>query len=165
MEKQGNIPPSILFAVSAFDISVLKRGSTCLTTSDGTVFKEDLDRNGTYCLKLVSSKKKAMRYLEKTSRQHPEISEPTIDVTPSHRFDVNDPTMVQYFREHGYVVVRGVANNDQVQVAKDLVWQFLESSSGWKPEDPSTWTTESFARIGMPNTGIINGAGIGQSQA
>ena len=166
MEPLAKVGTSILSAVSAFDKGSLKVSSTSITTRDGVVFEESLNQDGTYSRKLLHKNKKDMKYLEATNdKQQFEKSQPRIDVTPSPRFDIHDPQMLAYLQEFGYVVVRNVVDEDQIRAATDLVWQFLESSAGWKREDSSTWTTESFAKIGMPQTGIINGAGVGQSKA
>ena len=42
----------------------------------------------------------------------------SIDDSPCPRFDVEDPAMLKHLEEHGYVVVREVANMEQTQIAQ-----------------------------------------------
>jgi hypothetical protein len=76
------------------------------------------------------------------------------------RFDAGDPAMPMYLDEHGYVVVKGVASADEVEVAKDLFWQYCEASSAMRRGQPETWEDEPDQErfLADPENGIISGA-------
>ena len=80
------------------------------------------------------------------------------------RFDVAEETaeLLEYLDEHGYAVVASVATPDEVEHAKGLLWQFLEGVCGARRDDVATWG-EHHAWPGSSATGIIDGAGVGQS--
>lgn len=80
------------------------------------------------------------------------------------RYQVGDPDAREYFTENGFVVVRGVASDVEIEDAKLLFWDFVELKAGMRKEDPSTWTDTNFKKIGSPLTGIIAGQGFGQSE-
>jgi hypothetical protein len=82
----------------------------------------------------------------------------------SPRFDVDDPQMVEYLREHGYVVVKAVASTEETSQAMKLLWEFLEDKCSMKENDPTTWTDENFAKIGDSRTGILSFSGIQHSE-
>lgn len=79
------------------------------------------------------------------------------------RFEPTDPDIASYLRKHGYVVVKGVANDIEIQQARDLFWNYLETQAGMKRDDPQTWTDERFTKIGSTRTGIIFYRGIQHS--
>lgn len=89
--------------------------------------------------------------------------DPLLDTSEAPRFTVDDPGMVQHLQEHGYVVVRGILSPSERDTAEDLLWEFMGDSAGWKRYRPSTWTDESFGRMGQMAKGLINGRGVGQS--
>mmetsp|Transcript_714 Transcript_714/g.2035 ORF Transcript_714/g.2035 Transcript_714/m.2035 type:complete len:498 (+) Transcript_714:243-1736(+) len=81
------------------------------------------------------------------------------------RFDLDDPTMVDYLHHFGYVVVKGVASSDEVSKAQYMLWQFLKKEAGMDAKEPAGWTDARFATVGDPTTGILHGGGVGQSDA
>jgi len=78
------------------------------------------------------------------------------------RFEHDDPALKDYLTTHGYVVVKGVMNQENISVAKTKLWEFLKESAGMSYEDKSTWTNARFEDIGLPNNGIMC-TGIGQT--
>jgi ectoine hydroxylase-related dioxygenase (phytanoyl-CoA dioxygenase family) len=79
------------------------------------------------------------------------------------RFDSNDPYITTYFKEHGYVVIRNVANKEQQETGVSLFWDLCESKQpALKRNDPSTWITDHW--VASPSVGIMSGYGIGQSE-
>mmetsp|Transcript_108411 Transcript_108411/g.337874 ORF Transcript_108411/g.337874 Transcript_108411/m.337874 type:complete len:417 (+) Transcript_108411:91-1341(+) len=89
--------------------------------------------------------------------------EDILDASESPHFDVEDPALLKHLEEHGYAVVREVMPPEDREAAKALLWQFLAEHAGFDQADPSTWSDENFERVGCVGTGIIDGAGIGQS--
>lgn len=63
------------------------------------------------------------------------------------RFHVNDYRMEAYFKEHGYVVVASVANQEEIQKAKSKFWDFMESHSKVKRDNVDSWKRENW----LPN--------------
>ncbi|CAJ1368148.1 unnamed protein product, partial [Effrenium voratum] len=55
-----------------------------------------------------------------------------------------------------------VLGAQELQVAEDLLWDFLRAEAAWQRRAPDTWTDDSLARLGQPWRGIINGRGVGQ---
>lgn len=85
--------------------------------------------------------------------------------TKSPRFAADDPAMVAYLKEHGYVVVKQVLTSTEVSDARDLLWEFLEKSTiGMCRLDPSTWGNDTFCKIGSPSNGIVSGKEFGHSR-
>jgi hypothetical protein len=63
------------------------------------------------------------------------------------RFDITDQKqegqMLQYLNEHGYVVVASVANEDDINSAKNDFWDyFCKTNEIINPSDASTWDTD-----------------------
>ena len=87
-----------------------------------------------------------------------------IAAAESPRFDSNDPDLVRYLDEHGYVVIKAVASLEEVSRATDLLWKFLERDNiGMKRYDPHTWTGKQFQNVGSKSNGILMYNGIQQS--
>lgn len=94
----------------------------------------------------------------------PTIREPTRAVSyEPQRFQSDDPALASYLAEHGYAVVKAVANEHEIHEARNLFWNFLESEAGLKRDDPGTWTDERFTKIGSTRSGIIFFRGIQHS--
>lgn len=78
------------------------------------------------------------------------------------RFDADDPEMASYFKEHGYVVIKNVANEEERATAIGLFWDLCEQM---RPEikrtDPSTWADAYW--VADQSVGVMSGYGIGQS--
>jgi len=81
------------------------------------------------------------------------------------KFDANDPEMVKYLAEHGYVVVSQVLQPEETAIAVEMFWQFLSDCGGMLPNDPTSWTDDNFKRVGSKSSGIIGRAGFGNSDA
>lgn len=81
----------------------------------------------------------------------------THEPTPS--FDPGDEAL-EHLRSEGYVVIRAVANASELEVAKRLLWEFVEKAGvGADRHAPSSWLNL------LPNTfGIVWSHGVGQSQ-
>lgn len=82
-----------------------------------------------------------------------------------HRIPLEDTERwLGYLREHGYVVVRGVVNQEKVGDLQSKVWDFAESlGTGIDRNKKSTWVNANW-----PNTfstGIISQYGVGQCEA
>lgn len=94
------------------------------------------------------------------------MDEQPVHIVPhdSPRFDSSDPALVEFLKEFGYVVVKGVASFEEVNEAKELLWQFLEENSPMRQNNPSTWGDEAFQQVGLVPNGILCYKGIGQSK-
>jgi hypothetical protein len=82
----------------------------------------------------------------------------------SPKFEIDDPQMVEYLNNHGYVVIKSVASREEITTALHLLWEFLEEKCNMKENDPKTWTDENFAKIGDARTGILSFSGIQHSK-
>eukprot|EP00971_Amphidinium_carterae_P181704 3605146-Amphidinium_carterae.1 len=71
--------------------------------------------------------------------------------------------MVPFLDEHGYVVVRDALTETDLIKAEGLLFDFMASEAGWDRADPSTWTDDSFCKMGNPRSGIVNRRGAGQA--
>lgn len=60
-------------------------------------------------------------------------------------------------------MIRKVADVNEIEHAKDLLWEFLQDNAGMHRNDPKTWTNDNFSKIGSPTNGILFGNGFGQS--
>lgn len=78
------------------------------------------------------------------------------------RFDAKDPALLGHLQEQGYVVIRSVLDQAEIEAAEANLWRCLEGSSGLSRADPTTWTPQHLAQIGIPDNGILRGP-IGQS--
>lgn len=88
---------------------------------------------------------------------------PSIDVSPCPRFEYDSGLWLEYLQEHGYAVVAGVLSLSEVEHAHDLLWKHLGEAGDWVRSEPDTWSNDSFDRMGMTCTGIMNKRGVGQS--
>jgi len=66
---------------------------------------------------------------------------------------------VQYLDDNGYVVIKSVANPEQVATAIDLFWNHFEKTYDVVRNDLSTWE-----RWGVDRRGIMTSGGVIQSQ-
>lgn len=96
----------------------------------------------------------------------PEEELSRLDTSPSPRFCVDDPELVNYLDKYGYVVVNLQVEPKILDEIKDSLWQFLEKHFvGWKRQCPDTWDAKDVpGNIWGPDKGIIYGGGIGQSE-
>ena len=74
-----------------------------------------------------------MRWEERVA----ELPTGPLDCGPTPSFESGDPQMVAYLREHGYAVVRGVADAAQVEAAKSKAWGAGVFS--WPLESADLW--------------------------
>lgn len=86
-----------------------------------------------------------------------------LDTTLSPRFSVDDARWLEHLNAEGYAVVSCVADGEALDVAEELLWDFLERWTPWRRGSPGTWTDRGFEQIGSVQNGIISGAGMGQS--
>jgi hypothetical protein len=76
------------------------------------------------------------------------VSRPIDYRTPTPRFSVkNDETLIAgltYLNEHGYVVISDVIDQDEINVNKNLLWEFLENipNNAIRRDDPESWSNE-----------------------
>jgi hypothetical protein len=64
-----------------------------------------------------------------------------VAITPPYAFDLADEAnWLRQLQDHGYVVIRGVADIEQVATAKSLLWEGICERHGHTTrEDPRTW--------------------------
>ncbi|KAJ1636256.1 hypothetical protein T492DRAFT_960676 [Pavlovales sp. CCMP2436] len=75
------------------------------------------------------------------------------------RLTPGSPEATAHLRAHGYVVLAGVLNATELQMARELQWEFMEGSGkGIRRAEPTTWH-----RIKTNQYGIVWGSGAGQS--
>ena len=79
------------------------------------------------------------------------------------RFEVVEQDAIHaHLREHGFAVVKGVADEKEISKAKKLLWDYLEryGEGELKRDDPDTWWS---AKAWAPNAkdGIVYGCGVG----
>lgn len=89
-----------------------------------------------------------------------------LDTSPSPRFLLDDPAWLNHLNAEGFAVLANVVSEEQLGQACCLLWDFLEANSGpapWRRSSPETWTDEALRNIGCPLRGLVNGAGMGQS--
>jgi hypothetical protein len=83
---------------------------------------------------------------------------------PRFELDTQQSEFSQYLDEHGYAVVAGVANDEQVEEAKSLMWDYLEAipNTKVKRDDVNSW---GIVGDWLPSetNGILHGFGFGQS--
>ena len=102
-----------------------------------------------------------------------EGSRPVKSYSPP-KFEADDPEMLRYLDEHGYVVVGAAANAEAITRAHDDFWQFhealsIDSDGGLvddgceevKRDDPRTWGRDFLPH---PTTGIITGCGCARAK-
>jgi len=116
----------------------------------------------------AAERKKLQEATDRSSSQ--EVSDVALDPwldarSPCPRFDLSDAAAMLHLEEHGYVVIRSVADAVELQTAESLLFDFMRENAGWHREDSSSWTDESLNRVsadGLAN-GIINKRGAGHS--
>lgn len=100
----------------------------------------------------------------KRSRQS-EAESGALFPTPSCSLKFKDPTDYGarlFLQEQGYVVFSAVANNQEIDYAKTLLWRFLEGlGTGIDQNNNQTWDNDRWP--GSFSDGIISQYGIGQS--
>jgi hypothetical protein len=124
----------------------------------GSIFSKK-ESNAQETLKSLNQESGAYEYPESLTEQLHHVVE-----LHCPRFDVNDPLMVGYLKEHGYVVVKEVASSEETLQALRFLWEFLEEKCAMREDDPATWTDENFAKIGDSRTGILSFSGIQHSE-
>jgi ectoine hydroxylase-related dioxygenase (phytanoyl-CoA dioxygenase family) len=78
------------------------------------------------------------------------------------RFEPDDPALKDFLTKNGFVVVKGVMNQTNIDIAKEKLWEFLDNKAGMKKHDKNTWTTSNLENVGLPSNGILC-LGIGQT--
>eukprot|EP00929_Paragymnodinium_shiwhaense_P008581 TRINITY_DN112539_c0_g1_i1.p1 TRINITY_DN112539_c0_g1~~TRINITY_DN112539_c0_g1_i1.p1 ORF type:complete len:471 (+),score=70.45 TRINITY_DN112539_c0_g1_i1:160-1413(+) len=89
-----------------------------------------------------------------------------MDVEESPRFDVSEAEKWSaYLDEHGYCVIKGVADEGAIEQAKTLLWDFMEGVPGTKVtrDDSSTWERRA-GWLPSPSNGILGTAGFAHSE-
>jgi len=77
------------------------------------------------------------------------------------RFEVSDIKGYEYLEENGYVVFKGVANEEEIETGKRLAWDYLEELGvGIDRNNLQSWNTSSWPD--PFGKGIITGDGVGQ---
>eukprot|EP01084_Bolivina_argentea_P159626 277989_1 len=102
-------------------------------------------------------------------KKYPTIENPTdflecIDTEYSpYRFEYNQlNNATEYLLQNGFVVIKNVLNNSELQHGKSLLWNFLQSSCvGWDKNDYNTWDINKIG--GELKNGLLWGKGIGHS--
>jgi hypothetical protein len=91
-----------------------------------------------------------------------DITSVEIDGQPVHieaetvpRFRGDDPALIEYFYQYGYVVIEKVLDEQEIAASEDNLWEYLDSNAGMKRNDPATWTVDNLKKIGMPENGIL----------
>lgn len=82
----------------------------------------------------------------------------------SPRFESDDPALVEYLDEHGYVVIKSVASAEEIETATRLLWKFLKDQIGMMRTKPRSWTQVNFQNVGIRSNGILAFGGIQQSE-
>ena len=122
-------------------------------------------RKGGGFLAKAAERKQAQAELVRLRPPTAELVDPLFECPDSERFDAGDPAAMDHLGEHGYVVIKSVANDDQLQHAERLLFEFMGEHAGWRSSDSDSWTDEGLARVsstGLAN-GLINKRGAGQS--
>lgn len=154
--------------------------TTTVVRADGTRLAEIRCADGTIKEAVQESRLEDMKFLGlagdsimdvsttnvlETQSTRPETSfdSDVLDTLEAPRFDVEDASFLDHLKEHGYVVVKDVASPTDRLLAEDHLWQFLSKHASFVRDDPTTWNDANFELVGCTGTGIIDGAGIGQS--
>lgn len=100
---------------------------------------------------------------KKARKPRAPIDTPTAVPTITPRFELGDaPAWNKYLDENGYVVIKGVANEQEIKLGKELAWEYLETvCPGLSRTDPTTWSNHFPDPYGK---GIISGDGCGHSK-
>lgn len=102
------------------------------------------------------------------SKDQHDLTAGVVHVTAVHppRFNLETERddFLKYLDEHGYAVVARVADDQAVQTAKSLMWDYLESipNTNVKRNDVTSWGLKGDWLPSETN-GILHGFGIGQS--
>jgi len=81
----------------------------------------------------------------------------------SPRFSVDDPDGYIYLEENGYVVFKDVATEAQIELGKNLAWDYLEGLSvGISRHDEKTWNTQHWPD--PFGNGIVAADGVGHCE-
>eukprot|EP01129_Flabellula_baltica_P017510 TRINITY_DN971_c0_g2_i4.p1 TRINITY_DN971_c0_g2~~TRINITY_DN971_c0_g2_i4.p1 ORF type:complete len:355 (-),score=70.32 TRINITY_DN971_c0_g2_i4:456-1520(-) len=94
-----------------------------------------------------------------TPRRDQGIRETDLKLFHPPRFDIHTEheEALMYLEEQGYVVIQSVASPQDIQLAKDLFWDFMGTCSpGVLRDDISTWEYPGW--VGDKSRGIIGGA-------
>jgi len=94
-----------------------------------------------------------------------DCGEAPMEAAPAPRFPVAETEQwLAYLEEHGYCVLAGVADAEEVARARALLWDFLESVPDTKVrhDDASTWVVEA-GWLPSPSNGLLNKVGFGHS--
>jgi hypothetical protein len=79
------------------------------------------------------------------------------------KFEATDPAAFKYLDDHGYVVFRNIATQEELQQGKELFWKFMGASfPAIKRDNISTWGNDNWPK--WADTGIIDSNGIGNSE-
>lgn len=77
-----------------------------------------------------------------------------------YRFDIEDPKWLEYLENNGYVVIKAVADKEEVETAIDLFWKHFEATKNVKRDDMETWEDWRTDRRGIiTDAGVIQCAG------
>eukprot|EP01006_Ploeotia_vitrea_P048044 TRINITY_DN67191_c8_g2_i1.p1 TRINITY_DN67191_c8_g2~~TRINITY_DN67191_c8_g2_i1.p1 ORF type:complete len:384 (-),score=35.62 TRINITY_DN67191_c8_g2_i1:1803-2954(-) len=98
----------------------------------------------------------------KAEQQEPVVLGPLDTSAPTPRFAADDPALLDYLEEHGYVVVQNVLSATETQEAHSMFWDFVEALPHRTIRRDSTDTWEDDWPAHAQN-GIFSGLGIGQS--
>ena len=81
-----------------------------------------------------------------------------------YRFDLTEfDKVTEYLLENGYVVIKKVLSDLDIETGKSLLWDLLTSDAiGWDQNDNTTWDTCKIG--GELHNGLIWGKGMGQSK-
>lgn len=95
---------------------------------------------------------------------HEPYGPPTVFGFPEEhkRFDVGDPAALQYFEKLGFVIYKSVLSFEEIAIAKDAFWDFIDSATNGQVSrhDALTWHEKWPSQA---DTGILSSEGIGQS--
>ena len=103
--------------------------------------------------KLYPSLENRDDYLECTDADH-----------AKYRFDFTElDKATEYLLENGYVVIKKVLSDSDIETGKSLLWDLLTSDAiGWDKNDYKTWNIYKIG--GELHNGLIWGKGMGQSK-
>merc|ERR1712224_993205 len=82
----------------------------------------------------------------------PDVEEESPDLKPAYvhapRFPPGSKESVKYFEDHGYVIIDGALDKEEVAKALDLTWRYLENlGTGIDRRDPKTWNNERWPTL------------------
>lgn len=99
---------------------------------------------------------------QKLNMQKMQVPETDMDYTPP-RFSVDNPEAYKYLEENGYVVIREVLSSEQISIAKDMCWEWIEAITGSevRRNDVQSWGEKAWPAD--KDNGIIRDPSIGQA--